>query len=53
MAIEVYVSEKVPQDRLSADELIPEHVEIPGEDGPVMVPTSVIEQGEVRLESLK
>lgn len=53
MAIGVYVTKKVPQDRLSADELVPDSLEIPGKDGPVMVPTRVIEQGEVSLESLE
>ena len=53
MAIGVYVSKKLPQERFSADELVPDHLEIPGKNGPVVVPTRVIEQGEVRLESLE
>jgi len=53
MAIGVYVSKKLPQDHLGADELVPDHLEIPGKNGPVVVPTRVIEQGEVRLESLE
>jgi hypothetical protein len=52
MAIGVYVSKKVPEDRLSADEIVPEHLEIQGKSGSVLVPTRVIEQGEVQLESL-
>ena len=53
MAIGVYVSRKLPEDHVSADELVPDHLEIPGKHGPVVVPTRVIEQGEVRLESLE
>jgi hypothetical protein len=53
MAIGVYVSKKLPLDHLSADEIVPEHLEIPGKNGSVVVPTRVIEQGEVRRESLE
>ena len=52
MAIGVYVSKKLPQDRLSADDRVPDSVEIPGKKNSVTVPTRVIEEGEVRLESL-
>jgi len=53
MAVGVYVSKKLSQDLLGADELVPDHLEIPGKNNSVVVPTKVIEQGEVRLESLK
>jgi hypothetical protein len=53
MAIGVYVSKKLPEDRLGPDELVPDSLQIPGKKGPVRVPVRVIEQGEVQLESLK
>ena len=52
MAIGVYVSKKLPKDRLSEDEIIPPEVEIKARGGKVRVRTRVIEQGEISLESV-
>ena len=50
LAVGVYVKKKVPADRLSEKDLVPETLSVPGRNGAVHVPTRVIEQGEVRLE---
>jgi hypothetical protein len=50
LAVAVYVKKKVPASRLSEKDLVPETLAVPGRNGPVHVPTRVIEQGEVRLE---
>jgi len=50
LAVAVYVKKKVPADRLSEKDLVPETLSVPGRNGAVLVPTRVIEQGEVRLE---
>jgi hypothetical protein len=53
LAVAVYVKKKVPANKLREKDLVPETLPVPGRDGPVHVPTRVIEQGEVRLEPLE
>jgi hypothetical protein len=50
-AVAVYVKKKVPADRLPVKDLVPDSLTISGRNGPIEIPTRVIEQGEVRLES--
>ena len=52
-AVGVYVRKKLPDNRLPAKELIPETLEIKVGKRGVKVPTRVIEQGDVQLESLE
>ncbi len=52
MAVGIYVSKKIPKDRLRADDLVPRVLEVPSKSGTVRCPTRVIEQGEVQLESV-
>ncbi len=51
LAVAVYVKKKLPANRLSEKDRVPETLSVPGRNGPVQVPTRVIEQGEVRLEA--
>jgi hypothetical protein len=48
--VAVYVKKKEPAGKLSKKDLVPETLTVPGHDGPIQIPTKVIEQGEVRLE---
>jgi hypothetical protein len=50
-AVAVYVRKKEPEEKLSADDVIPRYLEIKDRGQVVQVPTKVIEQGEVSLES--
>ena len=50
-AIAVYVRKKIPKEKLIQDEVIPEHLEIKFRGKVTKVPTKVIEQGDVSLES--
>lgn len=51
-AVAVYVVKKLPIAQLAAADVVPETLSMPGRGGAkVAVPTRVIEQGEVRLES--
>jgi hypothetical protein len=50
MAVAVYVDKKVPLQKLKADQVVPQMLEVPGKGGPIHVPTRVIEQGKVELE---
>ena len=52
LAVGVYVKKKLPANRLSEKDRVPETLSVPGRSGPVHVPTRVIEQGEVRLEAV-
>ena len=49
--VAVYVRKKVPKDKLLPQEVIPQYLEIKVRDGIMKIPTKVIEQGEVSLES--
>jgi hypothetical protein len=49
-AVGVYVTKKLPANRLSAKDLVPEVLRLRGKKGDVEVPTRVIESGEIRLE---
>lgn len=49
-AVAVYVKKKLPPEQLAEKDLVPESLTIEGRNGPIRVPTRVIEQGEVRLE---
>lgn len=51
LAVTVYVSKKVPKSALPVSELVPEFLPIESKGKTVKVPTQVIEQGEVHLES--
>lgn len=51
MAVAVYVARKLPPNRLLESELVPEVLRIPSRKGMVDVPTRVIEQGAVHLET--
>lgn len=50
--VAVYVRKKVPKDELLPQEVIPQYLEIKVRGGVMKVPTKVIEQGKVSLESL-
>ena len=50
VAIAVYVKKKLPANRLSEKDVVPETLSVPGRHGSVHVPTRVIEQGVVRPE---
>ena len=50
-AVAVYVRKKEPEENLSPDDVIPRYLEVKGHGKVVRVPTKVIEQGEVSLES--
>jgi hypothetical protein len=50
-AVAVYVRKKEPEEKLSADDVIPRYLEVKDRGKVVQVPTKVIEQGEVSLES--
>jgi hypothetical protein len=51
--VAVYVKQKVPANELSGNDLIPKTLKLSGQKGGVEVPTRVIEQGTVQLETLK
>jgi hypothetical protein len=51
LAVAVYVKKKVPTGRLHEKDVVPETLLVPGRNGPIHVPTRIIEQGEVRLEA--
>ncbi|MGH7138722.1 MAG: hypothetical protein ACREHD_23495 [Pirellulales bacterium] len=51
MAVAVYVAKKLPSNRLSKKDVVPETLRVPTRKGIVEVPTRIIEQGEVRLET--
>jgi hypothetical protein len=51
-AVAVYVKKKVPAARLPKTDLVPDCLTITGRHGPVRIRTRVIEQGEVRLETV-
>lgn len=50
-AVAVYVRQKVLEEELSPEEVIPQQLEIKVRGGVIQVPTKVIEQGEVSLEA--
>jgi hypothetical protein len=50
-AVAVYVSTKLPEKELQQKDIIPRILEISGRDNKLQIPTKVIEQGEVSLES--
>jgi hypothetical protein len=47
----VYVSEKVPPEKLAAADLVPKTLEVPGRGQSHPVTTQVIEQGPISLET--
>ncbi len=49
--VAVYVRKKVPKAQLLPQEVIPQYLEIKIQGGFMKVPTKVIEQGDVSLES--
>jgi hypothetical protein len=51
MAVAVYVVKKLPSSRLSPRDLVPETLRLPSKRGIVEVPTRVIEQETLRLET--
>lgn len=51
MAVAVYVAKKLPSNRLSREDVVPDTLRLPTRSGVVEVPTRVIEQGQVRLET--
>lgn len=51
MAVAVYVAKKLPCKRLSKEDVVPGTLRVRTRKGIVEVPTHVIEQGEVRLET--
>jgi hypothetical protein len=53
LAVAIYVKKKLPENRLAAKDRVPETLIVAGRRGPVEVPTRVIEQGEVKLESVE
>lgn len=53
MPVGVYVVKKLPSSRLPARDLVPEKLRVPTWRGVVEVPTRVIEQGKVRLETAR
>ena len=42
-AVAVYVTEKLPKEKLSPEDLVPSYLEIPGKGAVIRVPTQVIE----------
>ena len=53
LAVAVYVTKKLPKERLRLEDLIPRSLEVRDRRGTHAVPVRVIEQGEVELESLE
>jgi hypothetical protein len=50
MAVAVYVTKKVPENKLAAKDLVPKTLQVRTARGEVTVPTRVIEEGEFKLE---
>jgi hypothetical protein len=53
LAVAVYVTKKEPLSKLKKDQVVPETLAVPGKNGTVKVPTRVIEQGKVELETVE
>jgi hypothetical protein len=52
LAVAVYVERKLPPDALAAKDLVPKFLKVNESDETIDVPTVVIEQGPVTLESI-
>ena len=52
LAVAVYVSKKIPLEKLAEKDRIPESLAIRGKGGDLSVPVRVIEQGVVQKQSL-
>jgi hypothetical protein len=53
LAVAVYVTKKLPLSKLKKDQVVPEMLAVPGKGRTVQVPTRVIEQGKVELETVE
>lgn len=50
VAVAVYVTRKLPEEKLAKKDRIPRYLELPGKNRKLRVRTRVIEQGDVALE---